>query len=731
MEAHFAGHAVVYECEHRIRHRDGSWRWVVDRGIVVSRDAEGRPTRMVGTQEDITMRKASEQTLARERSRLATFIEYAPAAVAMFDRDMRYVAVSQRWITEYRLGAADLMGMCHYDVFPEVPSRWKDVHARCLAGAVERCEDDPWRPQGWHYDQHLRWEVRPWHEPDGTVGGLVMFTQDITDQVRILRELERRGSQLAESEKRFRMLVEGTEVIVWEYDAEREMFTYVSPQAARLGYALDDWLAPEFWSNHLHPDDREAAIAYCSGEVEAMRHHRFQYRMLAADGRMVWIDDFASVEMSSRGTPLLRGVFVDITERKNVEHAMLQARLAADAANRAKSEFLANMSHEIRTPLTAILGYADLLRDDGDSSFSAERRIQTIDTIRTAGHHLLTIINDILDISKIEAGRMTIETVETPVLHVLAEVESLVRARAREKGVSLEMILDTPLPDRVMSDPTRLRQILMNLTGNAVKFTARGSVSVRARAEERGAERRLVVDVVDTGPGMNAEQSARLFAPFTQADSTVTRQHGGTGLGLTISRRLARLMGGDVTLERTEPGSGSCFRLDLPLIAAKGANVVSSIDAVVERMKAPARSAAVSMKGRVLLAEDGPDNQRLITFHLRKGGATVDVADNGVIALQMIERAATQGKPYDLLVTDMQMPEMDGYTLARTLRERGSTIAIIALTAHAMAEDHRKCLDSGCDAYATKPIDKAALLQICADWMGQTGGRGGTWRQAA
>ncbi|MGE3108610.1 MAG: CHASE domain-containing protein [Phycisphaerales bacterium] len=716
LQQHFAGERSVYQCEHRLRHRDGTWRWVIDRGVVVSRDADGRPTRVVGTQEDITSRKQAEQAVARERSRLATFIEHAPAAVAMFDRDMRYIAVSDRWISEFKLGTSEVLGLSHYDVFPEIPERWKQTHARCLAGAVERNEDDAWRPAGWHFDQHLRWEVRPWYEPDGSVGGLVMFTQDITDQVRILRELERRGRQLAESEKRFRQLVEGTEVIVWEYDAEREVFTYVSPQASRLGYPLEEWMEPNFWERKLHPDDREVATSYCRTETLAKRAHRFQYRMLAADGRIVWIDDFANVESTQRGTPLLRGALVDITERKNVEQAMLEARMAADAANRAKSEFLANMSHEIRTPLTAILGYADLLRDDPEVSATPARREQAVDTIRQAGHHLLSIINDILDISKIEAGRMTVEDVETPITRVLSEVERLMQTRAREKGITLEVVFDTPIPSVIYSDPTRLRQILMNLAGNAVKFTARGSVSVRAACtQDSDSNRRLIVDVEDTGPGLSPEQAGRLFRPFMQADTTVTRQHGGSGLGLTISRRLARLMHGDVTLVSSTPGKGTCFRLELPLREGHGAQAVSSLEpATVEQTRS---IGAGRLSGRVLLAEDGADNQRLITFHLKKAGASVEVAENGLVALRMFEQAESGGTPYDLLISDMQMPEMDGYTLAQTLRERGSRIPIIALTAHAMAEDRHKCLQAGCDAYATKPIDKSTLIDLCSAWM--------------
>jgi CheY-like chemotaxis protein len=375
------------------------------------------------------------------------------------------------------------------------------------------------------------------------------------------------------------------------------------------------------------------------------------------------------------------------------------------------------MSHEIRTPLTAILGYADLLREDGELARAPESRLHTIDTICAAGQHLLSVINSILDLSKIEADRMAIQRIETPLVGILAEVESLVRPKAADKGVSLAFELDSPVPERIISEPTHLRQIITNLAANAVKFTDAGSVTIRVSAVTNAVGSRLRIDVEDTGPGMTTEQAVQIFTPFSQADSGMARRYGGTGLGLTISRKLAVLMGGDVTLERTSPGVGSLFRLDLPLEAVPGAAMTNTIDNSSLRTSVPPPVVPTRLTGRILLAEDGPDNQRLISFHLRKAGADVDVAENGKVALQMLGIASATNRPYSLLLTDMAMPEMDGYTLARELRARGSNLSIVALTAHAMAEDEDKCLAAGCDDYASKPIDKAKLLTTCARWM--------------
>ena len=229
-----------------------------------------------------------------------------------------------------------------------------------------------------------------------------------------------------------------------------------------------------------------------------------------------------------------------------------------------------------------------------------------------------------------------------------------------------------------------------------------------------------MIDIEDTGLGMDPQQTERLFTAFGHADSTVARQHGGTGLGLTISRRLARLMGGDVTLVRSGVGAGSCFRLDLPLMAVPGASLVASLESVRGQVLPAVATSSSRLSGRILLAEDGPDNQRLIALHLRKAGATVQIADNGRLALEALEQATARGTPFDLLLSDMQMPEMDGYTLARTLRQRGDAIPIVALTARAMADDRARCLAAGCNDYASKPIDRASLLAACARWMHRT-----------
>jgi signal transduction histidine kinase/DNA-binding NarL/FixJ family response regulator len=387
----------------------------------------------------------------------------------------------------------------------------------------------------------------------------------------------------------------------------------------------------------------------------------------------------------------------------------IRERDAADAANRAKSEFLANMSHEIRTPLTAILGYADLLMDP---DVSPPNRLEYVRTVRRNGEHLLTILNDILDLSKIEAGKMTVEKVAFSPAQILIDVASLMRVRALEKRVNLSVAFSTPIPASIPGDPTRTRQILMNLVGNAIKFTERGKVTVEARLEQAGSEpAKLSFVIADEGIGMTEEQVARLFHPFTQADSSTTRKFGGTGLGLVICRRLAEMMGAVIGVE-SAPGKGSVFTFTIPAGTLAGVKLLHGITESTQPVIESLRHAPVALNGvRVLLAEDGPDNQVLISTHLEKAGAVVSIAENGLVAVEMATAALRHEQPYDVILMDMQMPELDGYGATSTLRQQGYRRPIVALTAHAMSTDRERCLLAGCDEYLSKPVDRDALLK--------------------
>jgi signal transduction histidine kinase len=391
---------------------------------------------------------------------------------------------------------------------------------------------------------------------------------------------------------------------------------------------------------------------------------------------------------------------------------------SAQDESRAKSEFVANISHEIRTPMTAILGYSENLRD---ASLSEEARQEAIDTIWRNGQHLLELINNILDLSKMEADRVDIEQIECHPTEIVAEVVAMMRPRATSLGLGLEAEIEGQVPMRILSDRTRIKQVLVNLVGNALKFTKEGGVRViaRMRAESRP-EPLLEIDVVDTGIGIDADLIEALCQPFVQADATVTRRFGGTGLGLSISRRLARMLGGDITI-RSEVGKGSTFTFTVATGSLAGVGMCSEMRAealVPSIVRKPANTASIPC--RILLAEDGVDNQRLLSFVLEKAGAEVCIVDNGRNAVDAAQAALTAGSPFDVILMDMQMPVLDGYSATAMLRESGYTGAIVAVTAHAMAEDRQRCLASGCDAFATKPVDRASLLQTIHDLLGRS-----------
>ena len=401
--------------------------------------------------------------------------------------------------------------------------------------------------------------------------------------------------------------------------------------------------------------------------------------------------------------------------------ALRQAKKRAEAATRVKSEFLANMSHELRTPMTAILGYTELLLEDGDLARAPMRRIEALRTLKRNGQHLMRILTDILDLSKIEAGKIEVEHISTSPCEVIADIESVMRSVAEEKGIRFEVTYVNQIPSKIETDPTRLRQILMNLVGNAIKFTEKGSVQMSVQLKGEGEDRLLCFAVVDTGRGLSPEAMSRIFESFSQADASTTREFGGTGLGLTISRQLARLLGGDITVESVE-GESSTFTLTIQAGAIAGAEMLddpslrdiqpfvlpndpNSTMAFLDDVKHS------GPRGQILLVEDGEDNRRLISLTLKKSGFDVTHAENGEVGLQVALASRDVGEPFDLILMDMQMPVMDGYEATRRLREEGCDIPIVALTAHAMKGDRERCLAAGCDDFATKPISRRDLLK--------------------
>lgn len=482
----------------------------------------------------------------------------------------------------------------------------------------------------------------------------------------------------------------------------------------------DDFELP--WSREETEGYRADDAEVMSGGVPKLHIVETQQQ---TDGSTIHLDTSKVPLRDTDGAVIgVLGIYADVTDRVRMEQDLTEARRRAERANKAKSEFLANMSHEIRTPMTAILGFADLIAADENIQRDPKQMTDAIRTIQSNAGHLLTVIDDVLDVSKIEAGRMTVECIPTNVTRIVADVVALIAPRARQKQIGVLVTYESPIPTSILSDPIRLRQILLNLTGNAIKFTDHGDIGLHISCDRES--RRMRFRIVDTGIGMTTEQVAAVsqFQAFTQADASTTRRFGGSGLGLRISNALARMLGGEITVESVYR-RGSTFTItvecgDLAQVPFIEPNAIpefldpraESLSPASSETTEPPRALAGA---RILLAEDGPDNQRLFQHILRKAGADVTVCDNGLEAVRAIETAKSEELP-DLVLMDMQMPQLDGYDATRRLRDQGYSRPILALTAHAMEGDSAKCLDAGCDDYLAKPVNHAHLINCCARW---------------
>jgi PAS domain S-box-containing protein len=538
----------------------------------------------------------------------------------------------------------------------------------------------------------------------GSLAGVVLVFHDISNRQKAEHELKI-------SEIRYRRLFESAHDGILILDAVTTRVLDVNPfMADLLGYPKEYFCGKELWEIGVFKDAEMSKRAMET--LQRLGQIRYEDLPLQhKDGRHIPVEFVSNVYREGRHDVIQCNIR-DITERKRLSHELTHAMRAAEAASRSKSEFLANMSHEIRTPMGAILGFAEMLLLKSPEECA---QMGCVQIIQRNSLHLLELINEILDLSKVEAGQMKVERNSCDLPALISEMISLMRPRAAEKGLGFGVTFQGPVPHLIQSDPLRLRQILVNLLGNAIKFTDVGNISVRISDE--GAESPhivLRVDVIDSGIGMTTEQLAVIFQPFTQGDASTTRKFGGTGLGLTISRQLANLLGGDLTAT-SQAGIGSAFTLRVDGGPSAGIEQLHGLsEATLPMTVAPTAHTTIHLRGRILLVEDGADNQRLLRMQLSDAGALVVSALNGQIALEL---ASTQ--TFDLILMDMQMPVLDGYAATIELRRRGLNIPIIALTAHAMAEDRDKCLASGCSAYLSKPVDEDKLLMTVHEQLGR------------
>ncbi len=537
----------------------------------------------------------------------------------------------------------------------------------------------------------------------------------------------RRIADLERTEQRLRSLLSLTSELIWEVDLAGN-FTYLEGRVKEFsGFGAEELLGKNFLVGIDESDRERIGRMFLEGLPDPISVRGVEMAWRHRDGSLRYVDCDAQPLKDRRGQLQgFRGVVRDVTEprkaRQQAEALLAHAKECAEAASHAKSEFLANMSHEIRTPMTAILGFTELLVD----RLAEPQDVEATLVIQRNARQLLALLDEILDLSKIEAGKMKCEPIPCSPWAVVRDVVSLMEVRAQSKGLYLEVERHSPIPEVIVTDPGRLRQILINLVGNAIKFTEAGGVRVAMSSRSTGDEDpQLEIEVIDTGIGITAEQLSKLFRPFTQADATMTRRFGGTGLGLSISKRLAAMLGGDITAE-SAPGQGSTFRLS---IAMRAADWMATRTPPAARANEDLQSSNQDrLPCRVLLVEDGLDNQRLIAYLLRRAGADVTIADDGRAALQIVlptlsacdpnsaadapTRAGPCAEPgFDVILMDIQMPVMDGAEATRRLRAAGFRGPIIALTAHAGEEDRQRCLAAGCSDHLAKPIEAKTLLQ--------------------
>lgn len=546
-----------------------------------------------------------------------------------------------------------------------------------------------------HPDGSLRWiEAK-----SGTTNDSSRFagtTLDITEKMKVRQVLE-------ENEKDLRLLADSMPQIVWRATpvGELDYFNQIWFDYCGAGFEENKGMG---WVQFVHPEDLAKTAERWKESLEAnkpyenelrLRHHSGDYRWHVARARAIYDD----APMSQRKVKSWYGTNTDIHDQKLLTEKLDEARASAERANSAKSQFLANMSHEIRTPLGAIMGFSELIKENG---LGRVEREEYVSVIERNSSQLLRIIDDILDLSKVEAGMMLIENIEFSLPEALTDFSSLMGFKAREKGIRFSSKAQTILPSTIYSDPTRLRQILMNVVGNAIKFTDQGFVELRVSFKDDYLE----FEVEDTGRGISPDQEKNLFQPFTQADASTTRKYGGTGLGLVLTRSLAEALGGQFILKQSELGRGSIFLVRIKATATAGSKPYSGMGFESE----PSRTMVTygQLAGmRILLVEDSPDNQALISIYLNRAGAHVEIASDGEQGMKM-----ALGSRYDVILMDVQMPIMDGITAVKKLREQDYGKPILALTAHAMKEERVRCLQAGFNDFLSKPVNREDLVNM-------------------
>lgn len=651
----------------------------------------GRPASALIVFQDLTSLKETEDSLRRTQAELNEAVEIAQLGFWSVDKVTKKTTVSPQLLEQFGLTDeidADLnrfLGVIHADDRPRVIQAIEDSLNNGTAYHIEY--------RVVHSSGAIRWiEARSGRSDVRNVDATRFSgtTLDITDRIKAKEDIETK-------ERDLRRLADSMPQIVWSANSSGDLdyFNQVWFDYSGSTYQENEGAG---WSKFVHPDDLPHTIKNWQKALAGTVSYENEFRLRRKDGHYRWHYARARPICGTDGSVVKwYGTNTDVHDQKLLAEKLDEARAAAERANSAKSQFLANMSHEIRTPLGAIMGFSELIKDPKLGRFEREEYISVIE--RNSAQ-LMRIVDDILDLSKVEAGMMLIENIQFSLPEALTEFSSLMEFKAQEKGITFRSKATTPLPSTIICDPTRLRQILMNVVGNAIKFTDEGHVELRVGYSEG----HLDFEIEDTGRGISSEQEVQLFKPFTQADASTTRQYGGTGLGLALTRNLAEALGGHFILKKSEVGRGSVFAFRIKAKAPTDTKVFSGFGFDSD----PVRSAAPLGKlsdVRILLVEDSPDNQALISIFLNRAGARVDIASDGEQGVSM----ALAGE-YEVVLMDVQMPVMDGLSAVKALRSKDYQKPIVALTAHAMKEERDRCLGAGFSDFISKPVNREDLV---------------------
>ncbi|MBD2212530.1 PAS domain-containing protein [Nostoc linckia FACHB-104] len=622
-------------------------------------------------------------------------IDYSPVAMVILNREMRYLALNRKWLENYQL-TDDVIGLSHYEVFPDIPEEWKQIHQQCLAGAIaQRDEDRYLRADG--SIEWVSWLIRPWYQANGEIGGLVMFSENITQRKQAEEDLRARNLLL-------RSILESTPDFIVVKDCQGRHVALNSNLAKFLGKPINEIIGK---------DDTEVLPLDVAKEIMAKDRQILATGMVETYEEEVSTNEFGGIFLTTKapwrdaeGKILgIIGTTRNITERKQAEIALAKAKEAAEAASYAKSEFLANMSHELRTPLNGILGYAQILQR---SQHLDEKERSRIDVIYQCGSHLLTLINDILDLSKIEAQKLELMPTDFHLPAFLQGVAEMCRIRAELKNINFQYQLAAELPIGIHADEKRLRQVLINLLSNAIKFTDTGSVTLTVSYASEG---KIRFQVRDTGMGIPAENLQVIFQPFEQVGNH-RQQTEGTGLGLAISQKIVELMESNIEVQ-SQVNVGSIFWFDVNLPEA---------DEWVKTSQADDKGQIIGIKNcrpKILIVDDKWANRSVINNLLSPIGFEVAEAVNGQEG--WLKLWAFQP---DIVLTDLLMPEIDGFTLIKRIRksETFKNIVIIVSSASVFESDQNRSLEVGGNDFLPKPVQAMVLLQklqkhLHLDWL--------------